>query len=83
LSIILLSIVLDLKENLDILTSRGETALEIAAKNGNWYFVNAMLTAGADPTLGKLSVLIVIADRAILPTVKGGGFWGIVGRLRG
>jgi hypothetical protein len=62
-----------------VLTSRGEIALEIAAKNGNWYFANAMLSVGADPILRKLSALIVIADRVILPTVKGGGFPGIVG----
>jgi hypothetical protein len=78
----LLSIFPDPKENLNLLTSRGETALEIAATNGNWYFVHSMLAAGADPTLGKLSALVIIVDRIILPTVMGGGFRGVAGRLR-
>ena len=57
--------------------SRGNTALALAASNGNHRFVKQMLLAGADPEGGNITATMFITDRIFSPKIFGGDFAGL------
>lgn len=68
-------------EWLDKLNLTNNTAIALAAKNGNFGLVIELLRAGADSAKGRISAIGWITDRILHPDNFGGSFAGISRRM--